>query len=211
MERDRVARLTEGQRECLRMVNRHMETKEIARVLGISPDGVTQRIKAAMRTLEVNRRKDAALILAEAEGTGVLPAIGIPAAGHCHRRRNQRIMAASTEGERQYGASSVGAMREEQTAFEAAHRRSRPGGFRPPLPIWGGRPSDLSSLQRLGWIFAVMLMIALAFGVFLAGFEALSRLGRSRKLGSKQIINRGNRRRLRRRGGESLCQEFAKP
>ena len=43
---DRVARLTEGQREALRMVYRHMETKEIARKLGISPDGVTQRIKA---------------------------------------------------------------------------------------------------------------------------------------------------------------------
>ena len=67
------------------MVYRHMETKEIARVLGISPDGVTQRIKAAMRILDVNRRRDAALILHEAEAAELLPVIGIPATGHCVR------------------------------------------------------------------------------------------------------------------------------
>ena len=57
MERNRVARLSEGQRACLRMVYRHMETKEIARTLGISPDGVAQRIKTAMRILGVHRRR----------------------------------------------------------------------------------------------------------------------------------------------------------
>jgi DNA-directed RNA polymerase specialized sigma24 family protein len=51
MAQDRISRLSEGQRECLRMVYRHMETKEIARTLGISPDGVAQRIKTAMRIL----------------------------------------------------------------------------------------------------------------------------------------------------------------
>ena len=70
MSRDHVDRLTVGQRDVLRRVNRHMETKEIARELGISPDGVNQRIKAAMRTLGVNKRRDAALLLAEAEGPG---------------------------------------------------------------------------------------------------------------------------------------------
>ena len=68
-----VARLSEGQRECLRMVYRHMETKEIARILGISPDGVTQRIKTAMRILGVQRRRDAAMILAQHEGTEPYP------------------------------------------------------------------------------------------------------------------------------------------
>lgn len=177
MERDRVARLTEGQRECLRMVFRHMETKEIARELGISPDGVTQRIKGAMRTLDVNRRKDAARLLAEAENLEAYPPLVYPSRDIA-TPPEPAIMAASTEGERQYGASSVGAMREDQSAFMAAPPLQT-RGFRPPLPIWGGRPSDLGSLQRLGWIFAVMLMVALTFGVFVAGFEALSRLGRA--------------------------------
>ena len=175
MEQDPVARLSEGQRECLRMVYRHMETKEIARKLGISPDGVTQRIKAAMRILGVNRRKDAALILARAEGTESYPPLVYPPRDIA-MAPEPAMFAASTEGGR-YSGSSVGAMREDQAVFEAAPPlRSR--GSRLPLPIWGGRPSDLGALQKLGCIFAIMLMIALTFGVFLAGFEALSRLGR---------------------------------
>ena len=63
---DRVARLSEGQRECLRLVYRHMETKEIARILKLSPDGVTQRIKVAMRILASTGARMPAL-LAEAE------------------------------------------------------------------------------------------------------------------------------------------------
>lgn len=178
MERDRVARLTKRQRECLRLVYRHMETKEIARELGISPDGVTQRIKAAMRILGVNRRKDAALILAKAEATDPYPPLVYPPRDIATPPQ-PAIMAASTEGERrQHGAPPVGAMREDQAVFDAASSL-RTKGFQLPLPIWEGRPSDLGSLQRLGWIFAVMLMIALSFGVFLAGFEALSRLGRA--------------------------------
>lgn len=177
MER-RVARLSEGQRECLRMVYRHMETKEIARILGISPDGVTQRIKAAMRILGVNRRRDAALILAEAEGAEPYPPLVYPSR-HIAMAPDPATFAPSTEdGRQQYGAVSVGAMREEQSAFEVAPLlRSR--RFRLPLPIWGGRPSDLSSWRRLGWIVAIIVLVALTFGMFVAGLESLSRLGRA--------------------------------
>ena len=176
MTRHGVARLTEGQRDVLRMVNRHMETKEIARELGISPDGVNQRIKTAMRTLGVSKRRDAALILAEAEGPdSYQPQVHQPldiAAGS-----ELATFAPSTESGREQGPASIGAMREEQAAFEAVPQpRSR--WFRLPLPVRGGRPGDLSALQRLGWIFGMMLLIAFAFGVFLAGMEALSRLGR---------------------------------
>jgi len=178
MDKDPVAKLSEGQRECLRMVYRHMETKEIARVLGISPDGVTQRIKTAMRILGVDRRRDAALILAEAEGTQSYPPQVYPSRDIAMAPNPTTFTASTENGRQQHGAVSVGAMREDQAVFETAPPlRSR--GFRLPLPIWGGRPSDLSLLQRLGWIFAVMLMIALTFGVFLAGVEALSRLGRA--------------------------------
>ena len=176
MSRDRVDRLTEGQREVLRRVNRHMETKEIARELGLSPDGVNQRIKAAMRTLGVNKRRDAALLLAETDGPThyqplVYPPRDIAPAG------DPATFAPSTESGREQGSASIGAMREEQAAFEAVPQlRSQRLGL--PLPVRGGRPGDLNTLQRLGWIFGMMLMIAFAFGVFLAGMEALSRLGR---------------------------------
>jgi DNA-binding CsgD family transcriptional regulator len=177
MNSDRIERLTDKQRECLRLVYAHMETKEIARTLGISPDGVTQRIKTAMRVLDVNRRRDAAQLLAEAEAIPTYPWRVYPPRDIASAPEPATITP-SIEGGRQYEASSVGAMREEQTAFEVATSlRSR--GFQLPLPIWGGRPSDLNSLRRLGWIFAVMLLIALTFGIFLTGVEALSRLGRA--------------------------------
>src|SRR5437868_8658957 len=147
MSRDRVDKLTEGQREVLRRVNRHMETKEIARELGLSPDGVNQRIKAAMRTLDVNKRRDAALLLAEAEGQAlyqplVYPPRDIAPAG------DPATLAPSTESGRELGSASIGAMREEQAGFKAIPQL-RSQRFRLPLPVRGGRPSDLNTLQRL--------------------------------------------------------------
>ena len=56
MRPEGLDRLTEKQRECLRLVYAHKETKEIARILGLSPDGVNQRIKTAMRILGVLMR-----------------------------------------------------------------------------------------------------------------------------------------------------------
>jgi DNA-binding CsgD family transcriptional regulator len=177
MSRNHVARLTEGQRDVLRMVHRHMETKEIARELGISPDGVNLRIKTAMRTLGVNKRRDAALMLAEVEGQDPYQPLVYPPRNIAPGAELETF-APSTESGRDQGSASIGAMREEQAAFKVVPQL-RSGQFRLPLPIRGGRPNDLNALQRLGWIFGMMLMIAFAFGVFLAGMEALSRLGRS--------------------------------
>ncbi|HTU13120.1 MAG TPA: helix-turn-helix transcriptional regulator [Allosphingosinicella sp.] len=178
MSRDRIARLTDGQRDVLRMVDRHMETKEIARALGISPDGVNQRIKAAMRILGVNKRRDAARLLADAEGEERYQPLVYPSRD-IEPDPDPGRLAPSAERERDPYPLPVGAMREPQAAFEVAPQPLRPKRFRLPLPIWGGRPGDLNAVQRLTWIFAVMLAIALAFGVFLAGMEALSRLGRA--------------------------------
>ncbi len=176
MSRDPVSRLTEGQRMVLRMVDRHMETKEIARALGLSPDGVNQRIKAAMRTLGVNKRRDAALILAEAEAAAAYPPLVYPPLDIADGT-GSATFAPSTESGREPAPLPAGAMREEQAAFGPAPPL-RPRRIRWPLPVRGGRPDDLTALQRLAWILGAMLLIALAFGVFLAGMEALSRLGR---------------------------------
>ncbi len=178
MSRNRVGRLTEGQRDVLRMVNRHMETKEIARALGISPDGVNQRIKTAMRMLGVNKRRDAALMLADAEETDPYQPLVHPPLDIVPDALSATF-GLSTESGHEPGPASIGAMREEQAAFEAGPQLRQKSGFRLPLPVRGGRPGDLNALQRLGWILGAMLLIALVFGVFLAGMEALSRLGRS--------------------------------
>ena len=64
----RVERLTHSQRECLRLVLAHMTSKQISRELGISPHTVDAHLKAALKTLDVANRTEAALILAKAEG-----------------------------------------------------------------------------------------------------------------------------------------------
>ena len=60
-----VARLTEGQIECLLLVDRHYSSKEIASKLGISPHTVDQRIRGALDKLGVERRGDAARMVAD--------------------------------------------------------------------------------------------------------------------------------------------------
>jgi DNA-binding CsgD family transcriptional regulator len=171
MNPDRIERLTDKQRQCLRLVYAHKETKEIARILGLSPDGVTQRIKAAMRTLGVDKRRDAALMLAEAEGLTAYPRQVDPSRDIASAPEAP-MLAPSTEGGRQSG-SSAGAMREEQAAFWAAPSSRGPAL---PLLIGGASPDDIGVMTRLAWIAGIAIGIALAFGALVAGVQGLTKL-----------------------------------
>jgi DNA-binding CsgD family transcriptional regulator len=62
-----MPQLTEGQKDCLRLVDDHHTSKEIARILGISPFTVDQRLDAARRKLQAVTRRDAAKIFAAME------------------------------------------------------------------------------------------------------------------------------------------------
>lgn len=67
MNSGRRTELTEGQKACLRLVDDHHTSKEIARKLGISPFTVDQRLDAARRKLDAPSRKDAAKMFAAME------------------------------------------------------------------------------------------------------------------------------------------------
>lgn len=54
--------LTEGQKQCLRLVGQHLTSKEIARKLDISHFTVDQRLDSARRKLNAQSRKDAVRI-----------------------------------------------------------------------------------------------------------------------------------------------------
>jgi DNA-binding CsgD family transcriptional regulator len=58
----RQLNLTDGQKDCLRMVDDLLTSKEIARTLGISRFTVDQRLDAARRKLNAPNRKEAAKI-----------------------------------------------------------------------------------------------------------------------------------------------------
>jgi len=66
-----IESLTDGQKQCLRLVFQHMQSKEIARALGISVATVNQRIDGARAKLGNVSRVAAALALAAAEGASV--------------------------------------------------------------------------------------------------------------------------------------------
>src|SRR5215213_5083447 len=63
---ERVARLSKGQLECLRLVALHLSSKEIATELNISPHTVDQRIRGALQIRGVERRAHAARLVAQA-------------------------------------------------------------------------------------------------------------------------------------------------
>src|SRR5215217_7515677 len=64
----RVARLTPGQLDCLLLVDQHLNSKEIAAELGISSHTVDQRIRQSLHTLGVERRSQAARLVAQYSG-----------------------------------------------------------------------------------------------------------------------------------------------
>jgi DNA-binding CsgD family transcriptional regulator len=68
-EMDDVAfsRLNQRQRECLRLVYRNLEAKEIARELGLSPHTVVEHLRDARRVLGASRSMHAARMLVEYE------------------------------------------------------------------------------------------------------------------------------------------------
>jgi DNA-binding CsgD family transcriptional regulator len=171
MDADRMERLTDKQRECLRLVYAHFSSKEIAPRLGVEPGTVDQYIKAAMRILGVADRRVAARMLAEHEARGSQPLVyqtlDIAIVG------DPAMLRPSTGGRRE--ATFGEAMREDRAVFEVLPTPSL-DSLKLPLPIRKGRPSDLSPLVRLGWIFALLVLIALVFGMFLAGLESLSRM-----------------------------------
>ncbi len=71
-----VSHLTNGQRDCLRLVYNHLTSKDIARRLGVSPHTVDMRLRTAMKVLGVTTRIDAARVLMQDEhGPDVLPAL----------------------------------------------------------------------------------------------------------------------------------------
>lgn len=65
-----LSRLTEAQKECLRLVAANFKSKEIAHQLGIGVDAVNKRIAAATATLQVSSRAVAARRLSAAEANG---------------------------------------------------------------------------------------------------------------------------------------------
>jgi DNA-binding CsgD family transcriptional regulator len=167
----RVARLSAGQLDCLRLVDQHLSSKEIAAELKISPHTVDQRIRQALHTLGVERRSQAARIVSQHSGPYQRlihqpPYIETtPGDGHPDAAVRHQIRHADRAGE----AERAG-FRTEQRAVT----------FAPSLPLPFATRSnprnEMSVGQRLFWIAAIAIGAAFAAGMYLAGLESLARL-----------------------------------
>lgn len=169
---NRVARLTEGQLECLRLVDQHLSSKEIAVELGISPHTVDQRIRQALQVLEVERRTQAARIVAQ----------------YCEPYQRlihqpPYIEPAATRGE-QGGAVSNQIRHADRAgeAWESAgfHTEQKHGlswsSLQPPFATRSHPRNEMSVGLRLLWIVVIAMGAAFSAGMYLAGLESLARL-----------------------------------
>jgi DNA-binding CsgD family transcriptional regulator len=167
----RVARLTQGQLDCLRLVQQHLNSKEIAVELGISSHTVDQRIRQSLHILGVERRAQAARIVEQYTGpyqrlihqSPYIP--GEPKQEHPEAAVSYQIRHADRAG---------------KTGGPGFITEQRPRSFwpslQPPFATRSNPRNEMSVGQRLFWIVAIAIGTAFSAGMYLAGLESLSRL-----------------------------------
>jgi DNA-binding CsgD family transcriptional regulator len=174
MDRDmeaRVAKLSRGQLDCLLLVDQHLSSKEIAAELNISPHTVDQRIRMALQTLGVERRTQAARIVALRHSPYqrlihqsphvVVPAPAEQSAGAV----SHQIRHADRAGEA--GGPDLKTEQRFQSSWSSL-----------PLPFaTRSHPrNEMSVAARLLWIVLIATGAAFSAGMYLAGLESLARL-----------------------------------
>jgi DNA-binding CsgD family transcriptional regulator len=148
-----IGRLTERERQCLRLVAQGYSTKEIARLISVSGTRASKIIDSANRKLGVSRRIEAARYLAEHEKRGVFV---IPGTTPPLQQPNQ--LEASPTSTDEVGHRRL---REERAPYGG---RGLPGELGIPLRPRGGARNDLNTWQRWIWILALGALCLLGLG-----------------------------------------------
>ncbi|ABQ66763.1 helix-turn-helix transcriptional regulator [Rhizorhabdus wittichii DC-6] len=173
MSIEAISKLTARQRDCLRLVLHHKQSKEIGRELGISPMTVDNHFRSAIQTLGVSNRLEAALMLASHEGDE--PSQRLTSQPHpVVSPAESSIMASSSDiGDGQREMTS--ALREDQVPYRT-YREASFIDFPLPVPTRGKPRNDLSIAQRLFWIAILIFGMGLGAGALLSGFAALTNI-----------------------------------
>ncbi len=168
---DSVARLTQGQLDCLLLVDQHLSSKEIAVELGISSHTVDQRIRQALQILQVERRAQAARLVAQRHAPyqrliHQSPDIeGKPIPGQFDGAVGFQIRHADRAGK-----AGVLGFKTEQSP--------KSSGSSLPLPFaTRSQPrNEMSVGFRMLWIVLIAIGALFSAGMYLAGLESLSRM-----------------------------------
>ena len=172
--KQRVARLSSGQLDCLLLVDQHLSSKEIAAELNISPHTVDQRVRQSLAILGVERRTQAARLVAQYSGP------------------YQRVIHQSPHVEP--AANPVNPMTTVSFQIRHADRAGEAGGtgfiteqkpslFRSslqlPFATRSNPRNEMSVGLRLLWIVLIAMGAAFSAGMYLAGLESLARMLKS--------------------------------
>ena len=165
------AGLTRGQLDVLLLVDQHLSSKEIAAQLGISSHTVDQRIRQALQKLGVERRSQAARLVAR------------------DHEAYQRLIHQSPhiDGDRSTSQSEAAVgfqIRHADRAGKAGdlgfNTEQKPRSDRSSLPLPFATRShprnEMSVSLRLLWIFLIAIGALFSAGMYLAGLESLSRM-----------------------------------
>ena len=166
-----VTRLTPGQLDCLRLVDQHLSSKEIAVELGISSHTVDQRIRGALQTLGVERRAQAARLVAGEIG---------PYQRLIHQSPHIEGSSDTEQFDGAVGYQIRHADRAGKAGGSGFNTEQKPGLNLSSLPLPFATRShprnELSVGQRLLWIVLIAIGATFAAGMYLAGLESLSRM-----------------------------------
>ncbi|WP_404711376.1 response regulator transcription factor [Sphingomonas sp. MMS24-J13] len=166
MDPDGLSKLTERERDCLRLVLTTDNQKEIARLLGIAPNTVYGHLKSAMRKLDVSSSVRAAQMLRDHEASPTPPQFGGDQPAPLPDPDPLPISTpSSTSGGGPHGEGSTG----------------RPAHFvdwlrqllRMPAERQTGRGNDLTIRQRLRDSVQAMLLAVFAIGAMASGLYGI--------------------------------------
>ncbi len=166
-----VSRLTQGQLDCLRLVDQHLSSKEIALELGISSHTVDQRIRGALQILSVERRSQAARLVAQELG---------PYQRLIHQSPHIEGSADPAQFDAAVGYQIRHADRAGKAGGSGFNTEQKPGSNWSSLPLPFATRShprnEMSVVSRLLWIVLIAIGATFAAGMYLAGLESLSRM-----------------------------------
>lgn len=182
----RFDRLSKRHRECLRGVRALKGSKEIAASLGIEKSTVDGYLTEAVRILGARNRRDAALMLGDHEAERIavgdpMPLdpgeivfeMGKPAPS---KMGGDSARLAAAPADLPPAPSPDDTLVRQPGATGEQPSAARAPGIRLPFRRKGQRGNDLSVGDRLIWIQAIVLGIAVGFGMLMSGLQALTSL-----------------------------------
>ena len=176
---DTVATLTNGQKDCLRLVLHHYSSKEISRKLNISNHTVDQRLRLAVRHLQANDRFDAARILAATEEQQPVQAPYqslIYQPPHLSSAYDQASVVGSGDERDSHHDKPSTALNDALTPFVVGTASGSDTLFPHPVSIGEALPATYSIFAKCAWTIGIATASLLAFSAAIAGLEVLSRI-----------------------------------